>query len=520
MIKRTSAKRADVDPAVADLPTGGTTEEVTATIDEVLVAVDKLLESPPDNPEEIMAQVAAIREQVAALIPDIEDIIGAAEGDTGAGSDATMMAADRMSKKVSLIIKRLNDIEARVARKNTLRQAAANNAASLQAQQASGTPPFSLRTGAGDMTVTQHKRTKRFSSDAMALHMGRIIQASRGNEQARAWLAQNPLQQATQKRAASILDFATGGILIPHEMEEEIIKYRDQRGIARQICKIISMQTVERLLRTQVDGPTGQYIGEGNTITTSDNIRYEEKVLKNKWVAIGTEWYQTLEEDAEISLADEFAEWCSYEMALVEDTAIFAGTGLSATGGIIGMPYAFQKAVEDAGGTWATDAHKVYHPGVRVATGSTWASITASDIQAMGANIANRSGLKRGFVCSSVFYYEKLKTLALSAAGVQPTHVIDGVPMLVFDGFPVYITDALPTVTAVSSIPLLFGDFGSYLLGDRKGLTVESHKDIKTQLITTVATWRFGGIAFDWGKADSTAGNRKRGGIAALVTKN
>lgn len=515
LLQRRANKREDVSAAEVSAAVTDATTEVTATIEEVLAAVDALLASPPENPEEIMNEVVALREQIAALVPDVEEIAEAVDEVAPSDGATATEGAERAAKKLRDAIEKIKQVEARAAKRNELRSLAQNNRDAL-ASLRTGAAPLPLGGVGNNMTQPTFRRSRRFSSDAVALRMGRILQAAHGNDSAKRWLEQNGIST----RAASLSDFATGGILVPEEVESEIVKYRDERGLARQICRVVDMTSNERKIRKQVDGPVGQYIGEGDSIATSDNIRYDEKSLNAKWAAIGTEWYTPVDEDAAISLADEFAEWCAYTMAGVEDTAVFSGTGLSATGGIIGMPYAFRKAVEDAGGTWTTDAHKAYHPGLRVATGSTWASITASDVQSMGANLAHRQGIRREFVCSSQFYYERLQVLALSAAGVQPSSIVDGEPRMLFNGFVVHLTDNMPQETAVSTIPLLFGDFQSYVLGNRKGLTIESDKNIKTQLITTVATWRYGGLALDWGTASSSSSSRQRGGIAALVTKN
>lgn len=518
LMRKRANKREDVPVEEVTAAVTDATTEVTGTIDGVLAAIDALLASPPESPDDWAAQVTAIREQVAALVPDVEDIVSAVDTVDPSGGDAAMQqGAERMTKALKDIAAKLSKAQERQAKRGELRNIAHQNNAALGGMR-SATPPLPLING-GQTVEPTFKRTKRFRNDEQATKLGRMLQALNGNETARRWCDERGLMQ----RAASSSDYATGGILIPEDVEAEIVKFRDERGLARQICKVVPMGVASRTFRKQVDGPTVEYIGEGTPaagITTSDNVRYSEHVLNTKWAAIGTEWYPLLDEDAAVSLADEFADWAGYAMAGAEDQAVFAGTGLSATGGIIGMPYAFRKAVEDAGGTWTTDAHKAYHPGLKVATGSTWASITLADITGMGANLAHRAGITRGYVCSSAFYYGKLLALAQAAGGIQPVNITDGVPQMMFNGFPVYITDYMPTATAVSDIPLLFGDFSSYYFGDRRGLTIESDKNIKTQLITTVATWRYGGMPFDFGTASSSAGSRLRGGIAALVTTN
>jgi hypothetical protein len=56
--------------------------------------------------------------------------------------------------------------------------------------------------------------------------------------------------------------------------------------------------------------------------------------------------------------------------------------------------------------------------------------------------------------------------------------------------------------------------------GDLKATTVETDKNIRTQIWEVVTTERFDINVHDIGNYNATAANRKRGSVAALITKN
>jgi HK97 family phage major capsid protein len=513
LLVRFRAKREDVPVEEVVEAVEEATQEVTISVDTILAAMDELLTAAPEDATEWSAAVATLREQLATLVPQVEEIVDAVEAIEGEAAPEAEAAAERAHKALKRATDKLNGLTEKRAKRAELRALVSVNQAAAD----------SLRTGNGapsmrgnQMNIGSKVRTRHFADDQRAHDFGRMLQAHFGNEHAAEYVRSKGLNVRTMSSS----DVASAGLLIPDDVESVILKFRDERGVARRICDVRQMTTATKTIRKQVSGPVEQYIGEGSTIDTSQNLRYNDFTLTAKQVAIGTEMYAVLDEDASVSLADEFVEWAGYAIAGAEDKAFFVGNGLSATGGIVGMFRQFQKMVEDAGGTWTTDANKLYHPGVRLATGSTFASTTLSDITGLGAAVADRAGLQFSYICSRAYYFENLLPKAYNANGTPGSEIVNGLQTFIWNGIPVITTDYAPQATAVSTVGLLFGDPKSYVIGDRRGLTVEFDKNIKTQIIEAVVTARYDGAGVDFGVASATANDRVKGGLAALVTKN
>lgn len=499
-----------LDAVIAEADSIDTGATLITSFEQIIAAIDTVLSNTYETPEEMAADVAKIRDAVNALVTvaDSEAIQTEAEASTEEGKALHAVIA----KAVGSLEKAVNGYKSF----NEIKIKAANDRAKL-ADLSKGLPsPFVAPTdGTKSMqTITARKRSKTFTDDKTAYQMGQFVKSQMGDNRAAQYCNDHGIKAMTASNDAS------AGLFIPEQLEDAIIKLRDERGLARKVCKVVPMSSDSVKRRRQVSGPSFTYIGEGSTIATTGKVVYETYDLNSKWVATGTEFYTNLEEDATINLIDEFTDWAGYALAGAEDAAIFAGDGTSTYGGIIGMRQKFKNLVEGAGGTWTTDAHKLYAAGLSSAGGDLWTDVTAAIVQKMGAYVANRVGANRAYICSSQFYYNVLYPLALASNTVTPVDIIDGVQTFRFNGYPVYITDYMPTATAVSTIPLLFGDFSSYAFGDRRGMTVEFDKNITTQLTQAVVTARYGGMAEDFGNASSTAADRVRGGVAGIVTDN
>lgn len=473
------------------------------TWEEILAELNRILTLPA---EEMAAALAAVIEAMDALIAAATE--APAEGDS-ADAAAVEAAATNSARAMTIVTKIRNKID---QHRDLMKRA--QDVKDLRNQLTTPADPNN-KPPQTTVTVSQRKRTRFFNNDEQAYKFGQMIRAHMGNASAMQWLVDKGLQ-----RTMSTANQASAGLLVPDEWEDVIVKFRDQRGIIRKIAKIKSMNSDVLKYRRQVSGPTGQFVGQGGTITTSGKLVYEDITLTAKQLAVGTEMYATLDEDTAISLADEFTEWAAYELARIEDECGFIGDATSTYGGILGAVKKFEKLVTDAGGTWATDAHKAYAAGVYVATGSTWASVTNSDLISLPARIANRAGIVPAYITSSVFYHEVMVPRAQAANGTTGTQIVDGVPQNVFNGYPVIICDALPTATAANTIPVLFGSGDAIDFGDRRGITFETDKNITTQVIQAVVTERFDINCVDFGNASATASERKRGSMAALALKN
>lgn len=482
------------------------------TIEEIIALLDALLSNPDATPEEMAATLQQVREALAALATP-------AEGDAPAeGEDATLQLDAAL---VEAVAEKVKELEGRMSKKVEQRKRAQSFIEETRSKaQANRTPANPLPLGNGaKVQVRSGSKSRHYGQSEDAYKVGMFLQALGSGSNARRaeqWLS----DKGFEFRTLTSQNEASAGLLVPEEMDNAIIKLREEYGVAPQLATVVNMGSETWKTRKIVSGSTAYLINEGTAITTSDPV-YRHISLNAKLWGARTQMYSTLSDDAIINMADEVTEEHARAHAIKMDQAYFNGDGTSTYGGIVGVTYVWRKALEDGGGTWTNDTHKGYLGGVKVATGTTWASITDDDISGLIAKVADYPGRNMAFQCTSTFYWEVLHILAMNAGGTTATETVNGVSRPVFYGFPVVFNNVMPTATATNQVPLLFGDFGqaSYI-GERRGVTVETDKDITTQVEDVVTTTRWDVLVHDYGNYTATAADRKRGAIAALVTKN
>lgn len=477
------------------------------TLEEMLALIDALLSNPDATPEEMAQVVQQIREGLAAMVAE--------------GGDETPMTEEALSA----VADGLTAIEEKMAKINTQRAKVkaflADNARKVVTDTKSnniGGAAVNQRTQATLPASVARTKSRHYASNEAAYKVGMFLKAisGKGSADAENWLRDRGFEFKTLTSSNN----ASAGILVPDEMDDAIIKLRAEYGVASQLAQVIPVNSDTYKTRKIVSGNAAYAISEGTAITTSDPI-YKHLTLSPKLWGARTQYYSTLGEDAIINLVDELTEEHGRAHAVKMDEVYFNGDGTSAYGGIVGLTYVWRKAVEDGGGTWATDADKEKLGGAVVASGTTWSSITDDDISKLIAKVETYPGQSLAFTCTNQFYWEVLHTLAMNAGGTTATEVVNGVPRPVFYGFPVILNNAMAKVTATDSVPLLFGDFAQgSIIADRRGATIETDKNISTQVEEVVSTMRYDALVHDFGNYDATAANRTRGAIAALITQN
>ena len=116
--------------------------------------------------------------------------------------------------------------------------------------------------------------------------------------------------------------------------------------------------------------------------------------------------------------------------------------------------------------------------------------------------------------------------LARAANGNTSQQLIDGVTRNTYNGTPVIFMDELatPIVSAENNaFPLFYGDMAQAgLFGDRQGVsfTASTEEGFLSDEIYQKSVARYGVNWWNLGIASSTAATRRRGALAALVTKN
>lgn len=485
------------------------------TWEEILAALDAVLAGTFDTPEAMAAEVATIREQIAALLAEATSSDAAPEEVTAA-ADAAAKATAKISRIMNVINQKraLNDMKTKNANElNTLTTAA---------------PVPSGFVAPSNVTIAgQPYRGKGFKAygneaGAAAYKAGRQIAAYLGDASSTQWCKDNgvPMQKTMSTTSNSL-----GGLTVVDELDTAILYYREERGVARGIMDVVTMNSETRTVNRNVGGTTVYALGEGQSYTASD-VQFSGIQLTAKKFGALTQNTIELGDDSYAAIAEEIAKDHGYAHAVQEDKVAFLGDGSSTYNGLVGVTESFKKLVTDIGGTWSTDANKAYAAGVQVATGATLASVTLSDIIKTQAKVAAFPGMNNRFYMPSQVYYGTVLPLIQAAGGNSNQQLVDGVTRQYFNGAEIVFTDELytPLLTAENSqFVLFYGDAAQAgLFGDRRGLSITSSQEVGflTDTQYNKSTARYGVNWWNLGNASATASARTRGALAALVTKN
>lgn len=470
------------------------------TIEEILALLDALTANPNATPEEMAATLAQVRDALLALTQSPADD----NGDVSVASAEQIISATEKITKLDAI--RRKKLEARAAVKG------------LQTADWA-TPVNRIPTAAKSeptVTVKSRHKSRYFKSNEEAYKVGKFLQAVKGDNNAAQWCNDNGISLKTHSAGND----QSAGILIPDVWEDAIWNIKEPRGVARQYANVVPMAGPTQSRIKVLNKLNTYFVAEGVAPTASD-IKLGFTTLSAKKLAHLSFINYELAEDALVNVVDLLTAEAAYGLADKEDTALFVGDGTQNVGGIIGLRYAYQKLVEDAGGTWTNDTHKGYLSSVVVNPTSAWTGTTRDTLTSLRGKVRTNGNTDLAYFCNSTFYYDVMLKAAYSAGGTTATEVTNGVIRERFDGFPVVFVETMPSESAANDIPVYFGSLSSAVdFGDYKATTVETDKNIKTQIWEVVTTERFDVNVHDVGNYNATVANRTKGGLAALVTKN
>ena len=460
-------------------------------MNELLTQIEAILANPEATIEEMAAVLAAVQEALAGQVAD----------DNTDVDEAALVE----------VVKQLKALEAKI---NTKKQV---NDAKLEVKQMAlrNTKVVNALPNELPTKSDTRNRTKVFRSDADAKKSGLFIAAAFHNQE-----AANRLANEYGIKTLTSTNQASAGILIPDEMDTEIIRLREQYGIARNFATVKTMSSETLKILKEVSGNTAYFIGNGTDATATDPV-YQHLTLAAKNLAVRTKYYANLSDDALISLADEITDWAARAIAIKEDQCLLIGDGSATYGGMLGVTKIWEYQTSLNAGTWTTDTDADNNAGIQMASGATWASVTDDDISSLMGKVADYPGASLAFHCTRQFYFEVLHKIAINAGGVTATEIVDGVSRNVFYGYPVIFNNVMSKATTVSTVPLLFGDLKqATYFGDRRGVTIETDKNIGTQEHDVVVTSRFDCLVHSYGNYDSTVANQVPGAIAGLCIQN
>lgn len=314
-----------------------------------------------------------------------------------------------------------------------------------------------------------------------------------------------------------------GGYLVPEVFVPDLIRIVEQYGAFRNIARSERMTSDTKITPRSTSGLTAYFVGEGTAPTQSD-IAVDVINLVAKKIATLTYHSSELDEDSAVDIGNLLAQEIAQAFAYKEDICGFNGDGTSTYGGMVGITRKFRDSVERAGGTWTTDAHRLYNPTLFNATGNLWSEAVVGDFYpVLGSIVSSADGPDCVWVCHRVFYYTVMARLLLAQGGSTTTELVNGVRRPMFMGYPVVFSQVMPAASAASSLCVLFGNFKlATAFGDRRAMSIATSDQFlfSTDQIVVRGTERFDCICHEVGTANATASSQVPGPIGGLCTLN
>ncbi len=316
------------------------------------------------------------------------------------------------------------------------------------------------------------KNIKGEAAEERAFRAGNFFLATMfGSEKSATWCRENGL--LVQKAMSEGVNTA-GGVLVPEELQSEIIILRNSYGLARRDLKIVSMGRDTITVPKLVSGLTMYYTGEGVAPTASQPVLTNVRLTAKK-ASVLSIWSSELDEDSVASIGDLLAGEIAYAFAAGEDNALFSGDGTSTYGGITGLRKIFNDGVASLSGS------------VDAASGhDTMAEIDATDLASVQGRLPQYvyvAGNPKWY-CSQTMWANVFERLIGASGGVTKDQA-SGRTVREYNGYPVEITPAMlapatPTTDASDVAMILFGDLNmSASMGDRRGLTLSRSTEYK-----------------------------------------
>lgn len=383
-------------------------------------------------------------------------------------------------------IHRAERVEQQVAEMAKQRQVRESNGGSLQIT-AMGSP----------LARQRHGKLNGFETREEAFRAGCWFAASFLNHaKAEQYCREYGIQNAMTGNAG-----ASGGFLVPEEMERAIIRLVETYGVFRRSARMMPMTSDTLSFPSRTAGVTAYYVGEVPTSITESSPTVRQNQLVAKVLAVRTLISRDLLEDAIIDLINWVVQEVALAFAQAEDTAGFSGDGTSTYGGIVGLKNALA-------------AGSVY----TAATGNTsFATLDLEDFEGMAGKLPTYARGSAKWYFSQVGFWSSAARLQAAAGGNTIMDIGNG-PVLQFLGFPVEISQVLNSTTSAQTSTTGLCYLGAInqgvTMGQRRGLETQILRELyaATRQVGIICSQRFDIVVHERGDATNA------GPIVALAT--
>lgn len=307
-------------------------------------------------------------------------------------------------------------------------------------------------------------RVKHFigeDAEFKAYGFGQLVAAANGNTAAKSWLQDRGLYKVQTEG-----DDSAGGVLVPDEFANDLIRLTEEYGVFRRNANVVPM--TRETLRTPrvVSEGAATFVGEATAPTAVDD-EFDSVLLVAKKMIRLTRVSSELMADAAMAVGDILARSIAIQFAKKEDETGFTGTGLSSDGGIYGLAV----KIDDGNHTASV---------ATAATGNTsFGELDLVDMHKVVGQCPEYALPNAKWYFSAAGFANGAERLAHAAGGATATETANGIERR-FLGYPVEITQVLnSTLTAqTDTIIGLFGDLSlSSSFGDRQAISIATSED-------------------------------------------
>lgn len=406
-----------------------------------------------------------------ALIDEAAELAAVMEGPRPRDMNATEKARfDELTGDNGLVAAKAEEVE-------TQRRVEANRDAQRAAQLGAPSPKFGgvyKDNGASSLPRLKTNRGGVIKDEKLAHLAGCFFQAA-GKlpkaEQARADMHRFGWgEYATQTEGVG----TAGGYLVPTPIIDEIIKHRDEVGVAMQTGRIYPMTSDTLQLPGEAGRPTVYYPGEAGEITASD-ATLEGHTLSVRKRGVLVRASSEVLADSVAAFGDYIVESSGYAMAEKMDLEYLLGDGTSTYGGEEGLiPTIGTAGVQDAD------------------TGEdTLAELDVEDWTKTVGRLPGKYHRGAAWIMSREVWNGSVLPLMANSGGAGFAALMAGASAgspgsLQWLGYPVYFSDLMPAAAA-STVVALFGDFRRAVsIGDRQDMRIDSsiHEQFDKDLVS------------------------------------
>ena len=406
--------------------------------------------------------------------------------DQTAEADKFLAEVDTIGNEIEAVLKAEADIAekrakldaARTAPQNPAVQAIVNRGSGMSSMPSGATPqrwtiPATARKNLKTVTAfSDEHQSGGFSKEEKAYRFGQFALAKASIDLPGTYRFQNAMRFATEHGLLNAAHLEGGSdtsgshVFVPEEFGNDLIKLREEYGVARKLCKVVPMRSDTRTDPKFVSGLTSYHTGENAALTASNMVHQQVRLTAKKMTCLST-YSSELDEDSVIDFGNTLASEMSYADALKEDQDFIDGDGTSTYGHIRGLKTMFATL------TLGTA------PGYRdTTTSNTWAAIVIADLTTLISVVPVYAQQGMRFLCSSQFYYQVMVPLLNAAGGITGAELQGGFRTPMFQGIPVMFSQAMGTSTATSTIACFLGNFAmGCSFGDRRKQTIEFSKE-------------------------------------------